>query len=145
MSLQSTISIDLPEAQLPPPKIIWPTVTLGEADDLDKFPDEPSYRERHHMGMGGVISPTFRNAVRLAQHRFWIFDPQVLRDPEPYERLGELFYETGAWDLRIITASKGEAEEKAAWLKSLEADLQTHVSSNPTSIKIFLRPKPTTE
>jgi hypothetical protein len=65
-------------------------------------------------------------------------DAQILRDSASTERLGELFYETGAWDLRVITASKEGAKEKAAWLRSLEAELQINSPDTPPRIKTFL-------
>jgi hypothetical protein len=145
MPLQIAVPIDVAEERpvaLPSPRIVWPTMVLGESayesGDLSWFPDEDSYRERYQRGIGGVISPDFRDAVRLAQHRFWVLDAQILRDSASTERLGELFYETGAWDLRVITASKEGAKEKAAWLRSLEAELQINSPDTPPRIKTFL-------
>jgi hypothetical protein len=126
----------------PTPQIVWPTMVLGasayEEDDLNWFPDEDSYRERFRLGIGGAASRAFRESVRLARDRVWLLDEQLLRNDESRNRLWELFYETGAWDIRVVTASKEGALERAASLKGLEQDLQSRRADIPPRIQFFL-------
>jgi len=123
------------------PRIVWPTMVLGarsyEEGDLDWFPEEDSYREREKLGIGGAMSRVFRDAARLARNRIWLLDEFLLGDDKSTELLGQLFYDTGAWDLRIITAAKAGAEERANWLKGLEEDLRSSNRDMPPTIQIF--------
>jgi hypothetical protein len=127
---------------LPIPRIVWPTMVLGdssyEESDLNCFPEEDSCRERFKLGIGGAKSRVFRDAVRLAQHRLWLLDEQLLRNDESCDRLLELFYVTGAWDIRVVTASKEGAKQRAARLKELERDLGRGRSDAPPRIQFFL-------
>jgi hypothetical protein len=124
------------------PRIVWPTMVLGESSyeegDLDWFPEQHSYRERQKLGIGGAMSRAFRDAVRVARVRVWLLDEFLLGDEKSTDLLGRLFYDTGAWDLRIVTASKMGAEEHAKWLKDLEPDLQNSNRDTPPRIKILL-------
>jgi hypothetical protein len=145
MIFPTVTPVDLtPEQPLsfPTPRIVWPTMVLGESayveDDLSWFPEEDSYRERFKLGIGGAVSRAFRDAVRVARHRLWFLDEQLLRNDESRDRLWELFCETGAWDIRVVTASKEGARERAASLKELERDLQSHTADIPTQIQFFL-------
>jgi hypothetical protein len=149
MPLQNPIAVDIGEEQpiaLPAPCIVWPTMVLRqrffktddpyESGDLNQFPDEDCYRERYRRGIGGVISRAFQDEVRIAQHRIWILDEQILRNEDSAKRLGELFFDTGAWDLRVITASREGAKDRARWLKGLEVDLQARIPT--TRIRMYL-------
>jgi hypothetical protein len=124
------------------PQILWPTMVLGDRgyveDDLGFFPDKTSYYERFRLGIGGAMSRAFRSAVRVARQRVWLLDEQLLRDDQSRDRLGELFYETGAWDLRVVTASKEGATERAQFLRELEPDLRARTLGTPTQIGIQL-------
>jgi hypothetical protein len=124
------------------PRIVWPTMVIGERayeeSDLDWFPEEDSYRERFKRGMGGATSREFRDAVRVARHRLWLLDEQLLRHDESRDRLWDLFYSTGAWDIRVVTASKEGAKERATLLKALEPDLQRGKSGTPPQIQFYL-------
>jgi hypothetical protein len=124
------------------PQILWPTMVLGDRgyveDDLEFFPEKASYYERLKMGIGGAMSRAFRGAVRVARERVWLLDEQLLRDDQSRDWLGELFYETGASDLRIVTASKEGATERAQFLRELEPDLRAHALGTPPQIRIYL-------
>jgi hypothetical protein len=124
------------------PRILWPTMVLGDRgyieDDLEFFPEKASYYERLKLGIGGAMSSAFRSAVRVARQRVWLLDEQLLRDDQSRDRLGELFYETGASDLRIVTASKEGATERAQFLRELEPDLRAHALGTPPRIRIYL-------
>lgn len=124
------------------PRIVWPTMVLGERSyeeaDLECFPEEHSYREREKLGLGGAMSRVFRNAVRLASDRVWLLDEQLLRDDKSVRLLAQLFGNTGARDIRIVTASKEGAAERAKWLRDLEKDLQESSRGGPPRIQIFL-------
>src|SRR5271163_5023005 len=113
--------------RLPRPEIKWPTMVLGERayeeGDLNYFPEEDSYRERFKRGIGGAMSRSFREAARVARDRIWLLDEQLLRNDESRDRLAELFYATAAADLRVITAAKEGAVERAKWLKGMAQDL----------------------
>src|SRR5450756_503156 len=117
------------------PQILWPTMVLGDRgyveDDLEFFPEKDSYYERLRMGVGGAMSRAFRSAVRVARERVWLLDEQLLRDDQSRDRVAELFYETGASDLRIVTASKEGAIERAQFLRELEPDLRAHALGTP--------------
>jgi hypothetical protein len=124
------------------PRIVWPTMVLGERSyeegDLEWFPEEHSYRERVKLGIGGAMSRVFRDAVRLANNRIWLLDEQVLRDDKSARLLVRLFGDTSATDIRIVTASKEGAAERANWLKDLEKELQDTKRGTPPRIQIFL-------
>jgi len=124
------------------PQILWPTMVLGDRgyveDDLEFFPEKDSYYERLRMGVGGAMSRAFRSAVRVARERVWLLDEQLLRDDQSRDRVAELFYETGASDLRIVTASKEGAIERAQFLRELEPDLRAHALGTPPRITIYL-------
>jgi len=128
--------------RLPRPEIKWPTMVLGERayeeGDLNYFPEEDSYRERFKRGIGGAMSRSFREAARVARDRIWLLDEQLLRNDESRDRLAELFYATAAADLRVITAAKEGAVERAKWLKGMAQDLPIRGSGVPSSIQIFL-------
>lgn len=124
------------------PQILWPTMVLRERGyveaDLEFFPENDSYHERFNRGIGGAMSRAFKDAVRVARERVWLLDEQLLRDDLSYERLGELFYETSAWDLRVVTASKAGALERAEFLRGLEPDLRARALGTPPQIKVYL-------
>jgi hypothetical protein len=127
------------------PRIVWPTMVLGSSEykegDLDWFPEEDSYRMRESRGVGGAMSSVFRGAVRVARTRIWLLDEYLLDDDKSAEKLGELFYETGAWDLKIVTADTVGAKQRAEWLQGLQTDLQTTRRDMPPQIKIYLNYK----
>jgi hypothetical protein len=126
------------------PKILWPTMVLAEngngyvEGDLEGFPEEDNYRIRANLGIGGAMSRAFKDAVRAARRRVWLLDEYLLGDDKSGERLWELFYDTGASDLRVVTSSKEGAEARAKWLKELEPDLQKRTFGTPPKIKIYL-------
>jgi len=109
-----------------------------EEGDLERFPDEHSYRERNRLGMGGAMSRAFRDAVRLANQRVWLLDEQLLRDDNSVGLLVQLLRDTNATDIIIVTASKAGALERAGWLKALEKELQDRKRRAPPRIRISL-------
>jgi hypothetical protein len=131
-----------PSIGLPTPQIVWPTMVLGrsayEESDLNWFPEEDSYRERFRLGIGGAKSRAFQDAIRVARNRVWLLDEQLLRNDNSRDRLWELFYGTGAWDIRVVTASKEGASERARWLKGRQQDLQSRRPDIPPQIRFFL-------
>jgi len=124
------------------PRIVWPTMVLGERSyeegDLERFPENDSYREREKRGIGGAVSPAFRNAVHLARNRIWLLDEQLLRDDKSVRHLVGLFEDTSATDIKIVTASKEGATERAKWLKDLEKEKQESRRGTPLRIQISL-------
>jgi hypothetical protein len=144
MALSSLVPIVTAEAPIRvlEPKIIWPTMVLNEngyvEGDLQWFPEEDSYRQRFDRGIGRAMSRAFRDAVRIARHRVWLLDEQLLRDDQSTERLCELFHETGASDLRVVTASREGAHDRARRLKDFGQGLRRRTSGTPPQIKIYL-------
>jgi hypothetical protein len=137
--------VEVEPTTAPQPQILWPTMVLGEKGyiegDLKWFPQDDSYHERLKMGIGGAMSRAFRSAVRVARQRVWLLDEYLLDDDPSCDQLGSLFYETGASDLRVVTASKPNVVERANWLKSLEQDLQSRSPGTPPQIRIYVNLK----
>jgi len=117
-------------------------MVLGESSyqegDLERFPEEHSYRERNRRGIGGAMSLSFRDAVRLANHRVWLLDEQLLRHDSSVCLLVHLLSGTNATDIIIVTASKEGAAERASWLKDLERELQDSKRTAPPRIRVSL-------
>ena len=117
-------------------------MVLGESSyeegDLEWFPEEHSYRERVKLGIGGAMSRLFRDAVRLASNRIWLLDKQLLRDDKSARLLVQFLGGTRATDIRLVTASKEGAAERAKWLKDLETQLQDSNRGMPPRIQISL-------
>jgi hypothetical protein len=147
MRFSASPDIALPEDQTPrpdiAPRIIWPTMRLDESGYVDGdepfFPDDHCSMARRKLGIGGAVSTAFRFAVRQARDRIWLLDGNLLREEASALQLYELFTDTAAPDIRIATAAQQGAEERAAWLKSLEFDLrERQLSPTPFQIQICL-------
>jgi hypothetical protein len=125
------------------PQIVWPTMKVGDREyveaDLDRFPDEDMFRERRKRGIGGAMSPAFRQAVRVARERVWLVDEYLLDCDRCGAQLGELFLKTGAPDIRVVSVSREGAAERATKLRGLEQDLQKQTAGGiPPRIQIRL-------
>jgi hypothetical protein len=147
MALGNIISpiVEAEPTPTPKPQILWPTMVLGDQGyiegDLKWFPEDDSYRERFNRGMGGAVSRAFRDAVRVARQRVWLLDEYLLGDDPSRDQLWDLFYDTGASDIRVVTASNDGADERARSLKELEPALQARAPGPPPQIKIYLNLK----
>lgn len=124
------------------PQIYWPSSDDGiSIADLPHFPNTDNYYMRKSISTFDHVSPEFKNQIERATSRIWIIDSYLLKetieDGSSFPLLEELFWNTQATDIRIISSGKGGAKHQKEKLEAL-AKKKTSQKNTHFNIQVSL-------